>query len=230
MIRQWLTWAFVCVTSTAAISAAQVPNTLSPEELAQGWILLWDGKSSLGWEPQINGEWKGFDGALHATPGSYMWLRHATPFANFVLKAEFRMKTVETDSGIFIRAAKEGDPSRTGYQININNLNKDWGNASIVFRVKSSAGQLKPGEWHRFEITANGDHITVTLNGEQVLDTHDATSAVGFIGLQFLKGDDIEFRSIKLRPLGSEALPKPKSPDRTAANYPNVTKLHVKVL
>ena len=90
----------------------------------------------------MSGEWKGFDGALHATSGSYVWLRHTTPFADFVLKVDFRMRTVETDSGIFLRAAQEGDPSRTGYQININNRNKDYGNGSIVYRVKSDAEQL----------------------------------------------------------------------------------------
>lgn len=198
--------AFVCILSTILISAEPGLNTLSSEELAQGWILLWDGESSFGWEPQISGDWKGFDGTLHASQGTYMWLRHTTPFANFVLKAEFRMKAIETDSGIFIRAAKDGDPTKTGYQVNINNMNKDWGNGSLVNRVRSSAGRLSPNEWHRFEITADGNHINVMLDGNQVLDTHDSTAAVGFIGLQYLKGDDVEFRNIKLRPLGLQSL------------------------
>ena len=206
MSRQWLLLAFIGILGTARISAEQATNTLSPEELAQGWILLWDGESSFGWEPQISGEWKGFDGTLHASQGTYMWLRHTTPFANFVLKAEFRMKAVETDSGIFIRSAKEGDPTKTGCQVNINNMNKEWGNGSLVYRVKSSAGKLNPNEWHRFEITANKDHLNVILNGKQVLNTHDSTSAVGYIGLQYLKGDDIEFRNIKLRPLSLQSL------------------------
>jgi uncharacterized protein (DUF427 family) len=206
MSRQSLLLAFVCILSTILISAKPASNTLSPEELAQGWILLWDGESSFGWEPQISGEWKGFEGTLHASQGTYMWLRHTTPFANFVLKAEFRMKAIETDSGIFIRSAKEGDPTRTGYQVNINNMNKDWGNGSLVYRVKSSAGKLSPNEWHRFEITADGDHINVVLNGNQVLDTHDSTAAAGYIGLQYLKGDDVEFRNIKLRSLGLQSL------------------------
>ncbi|HYK90245.1 MAG TPA: DUF1080 domain-containing protein [Acidobacteriota bacterium] len=206
MSRGCMLLAVVCMLGLTLISAEPVQNTLSQEELAQGWILLWDGETSFGWEPHISGEWKGFDGTLHASPGCYMWLRNTTPFANFVLKADVRMKAFETDSGIFIRAAKEGDPTRTGYQININNLNKDYGNGSIVNRVKSSAGTLNAKEWHSYEITAEGDHITVAIDGRQVLDARDNTVAAGYIGLQYLKGDDVEFRNIKLRPLGLQPI------------------------
>ncbi len=201
MSTVWSLMAISCMLGSAFIPAEPAPNTLSPEELAQGWILLWDGETSFGWQPHVSGEWKGFDGSLHAAPGSYTWLRHTTPFADFVLKADVRMKTFEADSGIFIRAAKDGDPTRTGYQININNLNKDWGNGSIVSREKSKAGTLSANEWHHYEITAEGDHVSVAIDGRQVLDAHDATAAVGYVGLQYLKGDDVEFRNIKLRPL-----------------------------
>jgi hypothetical protein len=206
MSRSWLLPAALCVLSSTLISSEPAPNTLSTAELSQGWILLWDGESSFGWEPSAVGEWKGFDGSLHAASGNYTWLRNTTPFADFVLKAEVRMKAFETDSGIFIRAASAGDPTRTGCQININNMNKDFGNGSIVFRTKSNAGTLSANEWHRYEITADGDHITVSIDGSQVLDTHDRTAAVGYLGLQYVKGDDVEFRNIKLRPLGLRAL------------------------
>ncbi len=203
MAKGWLPMTFIFLLTTTVVPAERAQNTLSPEESAQGWILLWDGRTSSSWEPQVSGEWKGFDGALHASPGAYMWLRHTTPYSDFVLRVEVRMKTFETDSGIFIRAAKDGDPTRTGYQINVNNLNKEWGNGSIVYRAKSSAGTLSANEWHGYEITADGDHIRVAIDGQQVLDTHDGTAAAGYIGLQYLKGDDVEFRNIKLRPLSS---------------------------
>jgi hypothetical protein len=198
--------AAVCILSSALISSEPAPNKLSTEELAQGWILLWDGEASFGWEPSAVGEWRGFDGTLHAASGNYTWLRNTTQFADFVLRAEVRMKSFETDSGIFIRAAKAGDPTRTGYQININNLNKEYGNGSVVFRLKSNAGALSANEWHHYEITAEGDHITVSIDGNRVLDAHDGTAAAGYIGLQYVKGDDVEFRNIKLRPLGLRPL------------------------
>ena len=29
---------------------AQAPNKLTPEEAADGWLLLWDGRTEFGWE------------------------------------------------------------------------------------------------------------------------------------------------------------------------------------
>jgi len=45
----------------------------------------------------------------------------------------------------------------------------------------------------------------VTLNGKKILDARDAKSKAGHIGLQANK-DRIEFRNIKLKPLGMKAL------------------------
>jgi len=187
-------------------TSQQASNALTAEEVTQGWILLWDGQSTFGWEPQINMEWPSTEGALHSASGGYVWLRHKTPFANFVLKADFFMNSPDADSGIFIRAAGDGDPSKTGYQVNINNMNKDWGTGSLVFRHKSKVPVAKVKEWHTFEITAEGDHIAVLLDGKKTVDVHDSASATGYVGLQFIKGDEVRFRNIKLRPLGLQPL------------------------
>jgi hypothetical protein len=198
--------AFSLVALLPAFGAERTPNTLSPEEVSAGWILLWDGDSIFGWEPQGGAEWKTADGGLRASSGAGGWLRHTTPFANFVLRLEFRMNTLETDSGIFIRAASEGDPTKTGYQVNINNINKEYGSGSLVGRVKAPSRRLKPKEWHRYQITAENDHLVVELDGEKVVDARDGSAQTGYIGLQFVKGGEIEFRNIALRPLGLEPL------------------------
>jgi hypothetical protein len=177
-------------------------NVLSPTEQAQGWILLWDGSTASGWSPELVCNWKTTGGVLTAAKGAFFWLRYDTLYADFVLKADFRMLSPEADSGIFIRAAAKGDPSRTGYQININNMNQDYGTGSVVYRVKYNGSPVSPKEWHTYEITAQGDHITAVLDGKNTVDFHDKASATGYIGLQFLKGEDVEFRNIKLLRLG----------------------------
>src|SRR5207237_3765295 len=56
------------------------------------------------------------------------------------------------------------------------------------------------GKWHHFDLTAQGDHFIVLFDGKKVLDDHHAEFKSGAIGLQ-RTGQDIEFRSIKIKPL-----------------------------
>ncbi len=194
--------------SLAIMPAEPTPNALTPEEVQQGWILLFDGNSTFGWEPMMYTDWKFPEGALSLSKGTYVWMRNQCPFADFVLKADFRIKAADADSGIFIRAAREGDPSRTGYQVNINNANEEWGTGSLVFRVKADPGigKVSVNEWHSYVITAEGDHVSAYLDGKKAVDTHDASAKIGYIGLQFLKPDEVEFRNVKVRPLGLQPI------------------------
>ncbi len=201
----------VLLTAVCAIAMAPAEsgaNRLTPEEAAQGWILLWDGTGSFGWEPVVRSDWKNSENTLGMPPTSFIWLRHRTPFADFTLKVDFRMKTADADSGIFIRADREGDPSRTGYQININNMNEEWSTGSLVFRHKAAPGigKVTVNAWHTYEITAEGDHIVAVLDGQKTVDVRDSASRSGYIGLQFIKADEIEFRNLKLRPLGLQPI------------------------
>jgi hypothetical protein len=193
----------------AGFASPQEQNKLTSEESAKGWILLWNGESVSSWVPELVATWKTTDGALTAAQGAFFWLRHTKPFADFVLKAEFRMLSPEADSGIFIRAAEKGDPSRTGYQININNVNQEYGTGSVVFRVKYNSSPVSAKEWHRYEITAEGDHITVVLDGKKTVDYRDSSSRQGYIGLQFIRGEDVEFRNLQVLPLGAQQRAKP---------------------
>ena len=58
--------------STLLPAAAAEPklNTLTPEEVSQGWILLFDGESTFGWEPRSGTKWIVEEGALCYQPGS----------------------------------------------------------------------------------------------------------------------------------------------------------------
>ena len=56
-------------------------------------------------------------------------------------------------------------------------------------------------------ITADGDHLTVVLDGNKLVDTRSAKFARGVIGFQ--RGDPqrkVEFRNIYLKPLGQKAI------------------------
>ena len=188
-----------------ALLAAQA-NTLTPEEASEGWILLWDGQTDYGWEWHGDANWSFRDGVLKAESGQYGWLGTTTVFGDFQLKLEFRT-AADGNSGVFLRSAREGEPHRTGYELQIyDNQPQGFNTGSLVFYEKAPPAKLIPDEWNQLDITVEGSHFVVVLNGETVLDANNPTHAAGVIGLQYNPGKPIEFRNIKLRPLNLEPL------------------------
>lgn len=202
-----VTWAvfFCLLVPTSPVGAAE-PNTLSEEELAKGWILLFDGRTMFGWRPAHKANWRVADGALTATEGEPGLLHTTTQFGNFVLKLDFR--SVENgNSGVFLRTSpKPSDVKGRCYEVNIADWDKnDWPTGSIVQRKKCET-RHDSTNWQSMELTADRDHFVVKIDGRQVLDYTDPKPlGRGFIGLQYRRGK-IEFRNIKLKPLGMKSI------------------------
>jgi hypothetical protein len=187
---------------------AQQPNTLTKAESAAGWVLLFDGKSLKGWEaratfdPATTGNWSVRDGAIYC-PGTVPgWLSTAGMFRDFTLKLEFR-SAENVNSGVFLRSQKEGAPHQTGYELQIWDYQpQGFLTGSLVGSVKAGPAKVAGGRWNQYEVTARGDRFVVRLNGSQILDARDGKHASGVIGFQCQKDNPIEFRSIRLLPLG----------------------------
>lgn len=189
----------------AAAFAAVQPNTLTPKETAEGWVLLFDGATLHGWTPEMGAKWQVADGAIVAGGDAYGWLRSNAPFANYVLKCDFKT-AADGNSGLFLRSAKEGAPHETGYELQIFDTHPKFPTGSLVNDTAAKGGKIKAGQWQSFEVTADGDRFLVKLDGKQVLDTRNSRSKMGYIGLQYNKEKKIEFRNIKLKPLGMQAM------------------------
>jgi hypothetical protein len=193
-------WISLCLRGPAA-STPDKPNRLTPEEISQGWLLLWDGETMFGWEPHGAAEWRISNGALVADSADGGWLGATTEFADFILKLEFRT-AADSNSGIFLRAAREGAPNLTGYELQIYDQHPaGYNTGSLVNYARASEAKIVPGQWNSFEITAAGSHFVVLYNGKKVLDAAVSKHAVGVIGLQYNRGKKVEFRNIKLHPL-----------------------------
>ena len=54
---------------------------LSPKEIDDGWILLFDGESLFGWTKEGGADWRVADGALVADSGDTGWLQQNSVFA-----------------------------------------------------------------------------------------------------------------------------------------------------
>jgi hypothetical protein len=65
---------------------------------------------------------------------------------------------------------------------------------------RSTFAEKPLGEWNAYDITFNGDRITVTLNGQQVNSGTGAGIVPGRVGLE-CENTPIAFRNIRLTTL-----------------------------
>ncbi|MCA9216354.1 MAG: DUF1080 domain-containing protein [Planctomycetales bacterium] len=191
---------FICASHLVAAD-----NVLTPEEQADGWLLLFDGETTYGWRQSGNADWKVGDGRIIVTEGEQCLLYTTTQFCDYEFKVDFRA-TPTTNSGIFLRTSpKPQNVTRDCYELNIAPPDNPFPTGSFVGRQKVE-GAGADDAWHTYEVRAEGGHWTVVLDGKEVLEyTDPAPSGRGYIGLQHNSGQ-VEFKNVKLKPLGLQSL------------------------
>ncbi len=172
------------------------------------WIVLFDGESLNGWEarptsnPDTSGDWTVGDGAMICGGTVPSWIHTNDEFSDFRLTLDFRGAD-SVNSGIFLRSQKEGQPHRTGYELQVwDHQPNGYNTGSLVdYVVAPPAPGIRPDVWNTYDITVVGDHFVAVLNGDTILDDRDATHAEGVIGLQCQPNNPIEFRNLRVLPL-----------------------------
>jgi hypothetical protein len=194
---------FICLTVVTACILAQpeheeAQNTLTPEEEAAGWKLLFDGQSSSGWRligkdhfPEKG--WKVKDGLLCATDQSGSGLSGdiitEKQYGQFEFVIEWKMLTKGGNSGIkyfVIECLSKGESDGLGleYQI-LDDENFPWmqqgkmnpndfhslGALYEFFPPNGDKKVVKPvGEWNSSRIVSRGRHVEHWLNGEKLVE------------------------------------------------------------
>jgi hypothetical protein len=141
--------------------------------------------------------WQVVDGSLVACGEPTGYLTSDRSYRNFVLSIEFKCG-VDTNSGVFVRSPQENG----GYEVQIWRRQPAGYNTGAIVGTAKTAREyaFKPDQWNRYQITADGDHLVVELNGETTLDVHDGKFSEGHLRLQYQQFP-IAFRNIRIRPL-----------------------------
>lgn len=169
------------------------PNTLTPKEIADGWILLFDGETTFGWEadakkkndakPELSVK----DGVLTLKADrGYIWMPGR--FSDFEFHGEYRVLHNDVRVG-FAAAHMQGG-----------------------IGIWHDLVQGKAGEWRPMSVISSRDEVKLTDDGKTPSRHRDKLPAPvhSRIGLQFsaLVGGDahVELRNLKLRPLTTKPL------------------------
>lgn len=205
----------------ASPNALPAPNVLTAEEIAEGWLLLWDGQTLFGWRGMPAEIWQAADGVLRSKPGQAGMLRSTSEWADFAVQMEFRTEP-GTQASLLLRTSPEPkQPSQEGYEVLLTPADQGaWPVGSLMGRKKAGAPPEKssPGAgsgagasdtalgWQKLAVTAQGGAICVLLNGREVLRYEDAQPIRrGHLALRIQKGS-IAVRNFKLRPLGLQSI------------------------
>ena len=219
----FLLWTFTLPTigqfDTPVLARTQVQATLDldfpagtdQKMVLDGWIGLFDGKTTFGWTAANLQYWEAnpTTGELK-TQGSGKakaeLLRTTSQFDDFELELEFKAGE-RTNSGVFVRTSpKPKSAARDCYEINIaTSAESDYSTGSLVNRAKTDI-KVSADQWHKMKIKALGDRIQVWVDDQQTADFKDpAPLGLGYIGLQAKKGA-VAFRNIRLKPLSQKPL------------------------
>lgn len=175
---------------------------------AEGFVTIFDGKSTEGWTQAGPGRFRIEDGVAHAEGGMGLFYYEQT-YRNFTLQVDFRQKEVGHNSGVFVRFPRvDGDPwipVKEGHEIQIySDKPAKNGTGSVYTFAAPTKVPLKPaGEWNRYAITCVGPTYWVRLNGELIVDGYESgRSLKGMVGIQNhnAKGHgQVSFRNIRIR-------------------------------
>ncbi len=159
-------------------------NELTPEEQAQGFRLLFDGKTLQGWRGFKSEEpptaWKVEDGALVLKPdeGSRGDLMTKEKFGDFELRLQWKISP-GGNSGIFFRVDNtQLVPWNTGPEMQVLDDDRHLDGREPKTSAGSNYGlharsrdTLRPvGSWNDVRIVAKGNHVEYWLNGFKVVE------------------------------------------------------------
>ena len=182
----------------SVVEVSYLNNTLTANEKAKGWKLLWDGKTTAGWRGAAEfifpkKGWTIEDGMLIVYKGENKGggdIVTVKKYTNFTLEVDFRI-TEGANSGIkyFIQSEPpKGNTVGFEYQILDDARHPDAklgidGNrtlASLYDLIKPDSKVFDPsqpvkivngiGQWNRARIEVNGKKVTHYLNGVKVLE------------------------------------------------------------
>jgi hypothetical protein len=173
--------------------SAQTLNVLSAQEKADGWKLLFDGKSLDGWHSYLQSgpgkAWKVQDGSImldkdKKTPEKdFQDLVTNAEYDNFDLKLEWKM-TPCADGGVMFyvnESPKYKDTYETGPEMQIADLVCTKPDSQVLYErsgdlfdlISSNVERVKEaGNWNQFEIISDKGHLQFFQNGHKVIDTH----------------------------------------------------------
>jgi hypothetical protein len=174
LMRICLALALALLTCRFAAAAEPAASTLTAEEKAAGWKLLFDGKTTDGWrnykQTGISPGWKVEDGTLVRGTERAGDIVTADKFAAFEFSMEYKISKGGNSGLMFHVAETDGPPWHTGPEIQIQDHanGRDPQKSGWLYQLyRSEKDTAKPaGEWNELRILITPEKCATWMNGE----------------------------------------------------------------
>src|SRR5271157_2507646 len=165
--------AFLVVVAAVLLIAARVPEA--------PWKPLFNGKDLTGWKHVGPGNMTVENGLIQTHGGMGLLYWTGGKLGNCRIRVVYKMRDFNDNSGVFIRIPieprEEWMTVHYGYEVQIDNHPETSGEdeyhvtGTLYSLAKPLAKPGKPGpQWNTMEITLDGPHTIVMLNGVKVTD------------------------------------------------------------
>jgi hypothetical protein len=200
-------------------------NEILRKHSAKGFESVFNGTDFTGWSGPTD-QYEVKDGAIVCKPKKGGTIYTTEEFDNFVARVEFKLPPAG-NNGLAIRYPGKGDTAYVGMcevQV-LDDTAKQYEKldprqycGSVYGIVAAERGYLRPvGEWNFEEVTVNGPHIKVELNGTVIVDA-DVSKVTTYMansphpGKDRTKGhfgfaghsDPVAFRNIAIKKLDAK--------------------------
>lgn len=186
---------FFACSSSKVNSVSEKLNTLAQKEKKDGWVLLFDGKTTNGWHTynknSVTANWKVVDGALVMDPAlkdkeNRGDLVTDNAYENYEFSTEWKISEGGNSGIIF--DVKEDPKFRNTYttgaemqvldNIKADDNKKENHLAGLLYDLSGTAALSKPkpvGEWNHVRIIQNKGHLTFYFNGVKTVDVQEGS-------------------------------------------------------
>jgi len=156
-----------------------------------------------GWRQLGNANWQIDKGEFVATTGNGHLVTQQS-YGDFHVTMDFFVDSGTANSGVYFRISNpDAVADTTAYEANIFDERADQSGRTggLVHFVAPAEIINAGGKWSSYDITVQGNHIVIKLDGVTTVDTHDASHPdAGPVSLQYGAGE-VRFRNVKIQPL-----------------------------
>jgi hypothetical protein len=162
-----------------------------------GWRPLFNREDLTGWRTVGTAKWQVKDGVLVGSQGQgHIFTKSA--YDNLILRTSLRISS-HGNSGVYFRVQDLADWPE-GYEAQVDHHDPNNPTGSLYGMCKAANVVTRDGEWFTMQVTADGPHIVIEVNGETVVDTHDTTFQGGMIALQAHDPSSVvQYRDVEIK-------------------------------